>query len=232
MPNQSFDSILLDKLSFEAQYRKGLRDFMRGVAKEMRSKVRSGPDVRRMSAEQLSRELARRNSVFESDVYKFFLKLDSSEYKARAKERLREQKEYVAEAKDMLKYLQPDVPVEQALQATGKYLKRYSKMYSNIYTQSASEKARALSALSASGGAMVYKGWMSKVDGLERPAHLMAHSLYGMAPIPINVPFTVGGDRLMFPGDRALGAKADNTMSCRCMSTYTNASGEQIGGGL
>ncbi|RLG86551.1 MAG: hypothetical protein DRO18_04275 [Thermoprotei archaeon] len=54
------------------------------------------------------------------------------------------------------------------------------------------------------------KQWIATLDLRVRPAHAAAHKQI----VPFNEPFTVGGEKLMFPRDPAGSAK--NTVNCRC----------------
>lgn len=56
------------------------------------------------------------------------------------------------------------------------------------------------------------KEWVSANDGRVRPEHADAHG----QRVPLNEPFEVGGEKLMFPGDESLGASGWNTINCRC----------------
>ena len=68
------------------------------------------------------------------------------------------------------------------------------------------------------------KTWDSVGDSHVRPAHLDADG----QTVPVNEPFAVGGERLMFPGDTSRGASADNVIGCRCGASYdTEAIAEQ-----
>lgn len=58
------------------------------------------------------------------------------------------------------------------------------------------------------------KGWAAVGDSRTRYDHLQAHIAYNKNPIPINEPFIVGGEALMFPGDPSASAK--QTVFCRC----------------
>lgn len=58
------------------------------------------------------------------------------------------------------------------------------------------------------------KGWAAVGDMRTRYDHLQAHREYGRNPIPVNEPFIVGGEALMFPGDPT--ASAQQTVNCRC----------------
>lgn len=46
------------------------------------------------------------------------------------------------------------------------------------------------------------------------------HAAVNLTSVSINEAFTVGGERLMFPGDTSLGATARNVAHCRCGLTY------------
>lgn len=63
---------------------------------------------------------------------------------------------------------------------------------------------------------MTMKRWHTILDGREREWHHEANSL----TVPIDQPFEVGGELLMFPQDTSLGASADNIANCRCTATY------------
>lgn len=60
------------------------------------------------------------------------------------------------------------------------------------------------------------KKWNTIVDGKEREWHEEVNGL----TIPIEEPFEVAGDLLMYPLDTSLGAGADNIANCRCWLTY------------
>lgn len=56
------------------------------------------------------------------------------------------------------------------------------------------------------------KGWLSTEDSRTRPEH---HAADGQR-VGLSQPFTVGGEKMNFPGDWSLGATADNVINCRC----------------
>jgi len=56
------------------------------------------------------------------------------------------------------------------------------------------------------------KRWLAAADRRTRRSHLIAHSRYFFAPIPVSQPFQVGGSFLMQPGDPAGGAQ--ETVNC------------------
>ena len=58
------------------------------------------------------------------------------------------------------------------------------------------------------------KRWVATGDSRTRPAHLRAHQRYGLNPIPVNEPFIVGGEALMYPMDPS--GSPENTINCRC----------------
>ena len=55
--------------------------------------------------------------------------------------------------------------------------------------------------------------WLSMQDEKVRPFHLEADG----QTVPIDEPFEVGGELLMFPGDTSLGASPQNVIRCRCV---------------
>ncbi len=67
---------------------------------------------------------------------------------------------------------------------------------------------------------MPRKEWLGTPDGRIRETHLAAWSQFSeggsIGPIPINEPFIVGGEALMFPGDPNGSPK--ETIFCRCVS--------------
>jgi hypothetical protein len=59
---------------------------------------------------------------------------------------------------------------------------------------------------------VVEKFWIATIDKRTRFDHRIAAS---QEPIPVNVPFIVGGEEMMFPGDPS--APADQVINCRCV---------------
>lgn len=64
------------------------------------------------------------------------------------------------------------------------------------------------------------KVWVATPDGRTRDAHRAAHGQRRA----LNEPFTVGGERLSYPGDSSLGASASNIVNCRCVLVYKRES--------
>ena len=60
------------------------------------------------------------------------------------------------------------------------------------------------------------KVWRTIIDGREREWH---EEVNGMT-VPIDEPFEVNGELLMYPLDDSLGASADNIANCRCCAEY------------
>lgn len=61
--------------------------------------------------------------------------------------------------------------------------------------------------------------WLATRDDRTREDHEQADG----QSVPLDEPFIVGGERLMFPGDTSLGASAGNTIQCRCTEIYRRA---------
>lgn len=64
-------------------------------------------------------------------------------------------------------------------------------------------------------GLVESKVWHGTLDGRERSAHLAAEG----QTVPFEDTFSVDGDELLFPTDHSNGAKASNTIRCRCNYT-------------
>ena len=60
-------------------------------------------------------------------------------------------------------------------------------------------------------GVVEKRGWLTTRDGAERDAHGAVKEPY---EVPIDEPFIVGGERLMYPGDPS--GSAWNVINCRC----------------
>lgn len=52
-----------------------------------------------------------------------------------------------------------------------------------------------------------------------REEHANAHNLYSENPIPVNEPFIVGGEEMMYPRDSGMGASAWNIVNCACITS-------------
>jgi uncharacterized protein with gpF-like domain len=61
-----------------------------------------------------------------------------------------------------------------------------------------------------------YKSWLSSHGPNVRPAHASAEVRYELDPIPVNEPFIVMGERLMYPGDDA--GSPGNVINCQCIT--------------
>ena len=57
------------------------------------------------------------------------------------------------------------------------------------------------------------KAWVARRDDLTRFDHVLTNP---KEFIPLNQPFVVGGQQLMYPTDTSLGASAGNIVNCRC----------------
>lgn len=77
----------------------------------------------------------------------------------------------------------------------------------NSARQSVGEHGKAL-------GFEVWKEWVSTNDARTREEH--KDKKVNGQQVPIDEPFTVAGEKLMYPGDISLGASPWNTIQCRC----------------
>jgi hypothetical protein len=60
-----------------------------------------------------------------------------------------------------------------------------------------------------------YKTWLTSHGPTVRPTHEEAEEKYGDSPIPVEEPFEVGGEQLMFPGDPS--GSAEEVINCQCV---------------
>ncbi len=80
-------------------------------------------------------------------------------------------------------------------------------------TQTAAEGGKSIGA-NAQG--LEAKVWQTVQDSRVRPAHMTANGQRSS----ISGVFVVGGERLLYPGDRSLGASVGNVAYCRCAAIY------------
>lgn len=67
-------------------------------------------------------------------------------------------------------------------------------------------------------GIKVTQRWLATLDARTRPEHQHADGQVR----EVGEPFVVGGEKLMFPGDKSLGASGWNIYNCRCCLTTEN----------
>jgi len=79
----------------------------------------------------------------------------------------------------------------------------------------------ALATYSSQGAQM--KSWQSMGDEKVRDTHVEADAKYSGDPIPMEQPFEVGADLLMFPGDPS--GSPEETYNCRCVVVPVDANG-------
>lgn len=60
------------------------------------------------------------------------------------------------------------------------------------------------------------KTWITRQDGVVRPAHDFAL----FQEVPENETYLVGGEELMYPGDMSFSASLWNVINCRCVSLF------------
>jgi hypothetical protein len=65
------------------------------------------------------------------------------------------------------------------------------------------------------GAGIECKSWLSSHGPNVRPTHEAAEAKYEAHPIPVDDPFIVGGEELMYPGDEA--GSAGNVINCQCI---------------
>ena len=69
------------------------------------------------------------------------------------------------------------------------------------------------------------KGWVTSGDPQVRDTHKAAGVRYA-EPIALDIPFEVGGELLMYPGDPA--GSAGNIINCRCLQLARMAAGKSF----
>lgn len=65
-------------------------------------------------------------------------------------------------------------------------------------------------------GLRLNKEWITTIDGRERDTHKTANG----KKVEMDEAFTVGGSKLLFPGDTSLGAASKEIINCRCVVGY------------
>lgn len=68
-------------------------------------------------------------------------------------------------------------------------------------------------------GLNMWKEWISVDDGRTRgtkPTDEFDHLSMNGVQVPLDEPFDVGGEKMMYPGDVSMGASAGNVINCRC----------------
>jgi hypothetical protein len=73
------------------------------------------------------------------------------------------------------------------------------------------------------------KSWLATNDKRTRPSHMQASA--SQKDIPFEDPFTVGGAKLMHPGDPSLGAPGREIIRCRCTTTFARNPNYKPGSG-
>ena len=71
-----------------------------------------------------------------------------------------------------------------------------------------------------------FKAWLSSHGPHVREWHAQAEDDYIDDPIPIDEPFDVMGEQLMFPGDDSLGASPENIINCQCIQLAAQKTGD------
>jgi hypothetical protein len=95
----------------------------------------------------------------------------------------------------------------------GKHFKKRSVSIATVETQNSAETAKEVEAqIVIPDTAQIEKEWVSRGDSRVRPAHITADG----QRVAVNEPFTVMGERLMYPGDPA--GSSRNIINCRCSS--------------
>jgi hypothetical protein len=73
-------------------------------------------------------------------------------------------------------------------------------------------------------GLVLNHEWISTRDTRTRDFHAMADG----ETVPMDIPYLVGGEQLMFPGDTSHGASGGNIINCRCTEGFIPVSGSFI----
>ena len=116
---------------------------------------------------------------------------------------------------------EPDATAEQigntAAGLLAAYLASRAPAIATTEVQNAAESTKGTEASILSVGSEVpTKEWVSLGDSHVRPLHVDADSRI----VPVNEPFRVGGELMMYPRDASLGATAKNIINCRCSAVY------------
>jgi len=113
--------------------------------------------------------------------------------------------------------LEEGLPIEEIAAGIGEYYKGIEDWRSLLIARTETHNAANLGTNSfAEEAGMETHTWMAAMDELTREWHAEANG----QTVPINEPFEVAGEQLMFPGDDSLGATGMNLCNCRCVETY------------
>lgn len=72
------------------------------------------------------------------------------------------------------------------------------------------------------------QAWFTQGDDIVRTSPGTGHRGADSQLVPIGAPFKVGGQLLLYPGDRSLGATSNNVMNCRCSAISDTSQVELI----
>lgn len=70
----------------------------------------------------------------------------------------------------------------------------------------------------AAAASLLTKTWVAVLDSATRPEHVEADG----QEVPVDEPFEVGGEDLMYPGDDS--GSPENVINCRCTAVYSDGS--------
>lgn len=98
-------------------------------------------------------------------------------------------------------------------QNVAKQLESGIKIATTVTTQSENKAIYDVGIKATANGKKITKVWRAVGDSKTR----LAHSRASGQVVALDKPFTVGGEKLMYPGDWSLGASPGNTINCRCV---------------
>ena len=107
----------------------------------------------------------------------------------------------------------PELAIAASLLLRRSFINR-SKFIATVETQGAAESTKLIEKQSQE--KVIKKRWITVGDSRVRDAHNRANGQEQL----LNEPFKVGGELLMYPGDRSLGASIGNIANCRCSQIF------------